>query len=65
MNNVCNAHGSSFLSEKSLEFFSGNTLIYLKCDKKVEQQTNSLQKLDWHSFVIWAKQFLLKLCYST
>ena len=33
-------------------------MIGLKCDEKVEQQTNSLQKLDSSSFAIQAKQFL-------
>ena len=46
-------------------YLQGNSLICLKCHEKAEQQTNSLQKLDSHSFVIWAKQFQLKPCYST
>ena len=30
----------------------GNSVICLKCDEKVEQQTNSLKKIDSYSFVI-------------
>ena len=45
---VANACKNVILHEK----FYGNSLICLKCDEKVEQQTNSFQKLDCHSFDI-------------
>ena len=44
--------GGSKLIEQSSSVLDtlGNSLICLKCDEKVEQQANSLQKLDSHLF---------------
>ena len=48
--NQCALYTGQFITKLIKTY--GNSLIGLKCDEKVEQQTNSLQRLDSYSFAI-------------